>query len=209
MACGIDLDLGAYPRTESDGGAADVDGGGSADAGIGGEEKDVSVASVPRACGRDSNRRCIVFVTRASVMGDIGDLSQADILCNVAAESAGLDGTFHAYLSDGTVDPPDRIAGDGPWGLVNGPVIFATHNDLRVEGARALNRDEFGAPLETDGFWTGAKNAGSADTVHCEKWTSKSSTAHGSFGTGRGERWIKQAEAPCGPATGHLLCFEG
>src|SRR5262245_23472284 len=62
----------------------------------------------------------VAFVTRGVYSGALGGLSGADGICQTAAISAGLPGTFVAWLSTSTVNARDRFAASHGWIGTNG-----------------------------------------------------------------------------------------
>ncbi len=86
-----------------------------------------------------------ITVTGSGNGADLGGLAGADAICQSQADAAGLDGTFHAYLSTqgpNAVDARDRI-GEGPWFNVDGyrvaADVDALHNvEHRINSWSAL-----------------------------------------------------------------------
>jgi hypothetical protein len=126
-----------------------------------------------------------MFVTTAKYNGNLkgkcstaaNGLDAADCLCQKAADSAALGGTWVAWLSDGNTDARDRVADVGPWFLVGGTdTIFADLADLGTEPSISINVDEFGN--STSGkAWTGTGLGGIAISCptndFCQGWTSQ------------------------------------
>ena len=72
-----------------------------------------------------------VFVTSQSHNGDFGGLTGADAFCQSLALTAGLSGTYKAWLSDTTGSPATRFAqASVPYRLVDGTTIANDWNDL-------------------------------------------------------------------------------
>jgi hypothetical protein len=120
-----------------------------------------------------------VFKTPLAWSGNLGGLAGADQLCSDAAKSAGLPGTYVAWLSTSTVNAIDRVTGNGPWltaesdegGVVE---VFASHADLAADHIEtdipAPSRD---TSMEAQpGVWTGTTNQGQSTGYDCDGWTS-------------------------------------
>jgi hypothetical protein len=76
----------------------------------------------------------LVFVTSETYQGNLGGLAGADELCNQHASSAGLGGTYRAWLSTGSSSPSTRMTHAAvPYTLVDGTMIASGWEDL-VDG---------------------------------------------------------------------------
>ena len=87
-----------------------------------------------------------VFVTSQSHNGDFGGLTGADAFCQNLALTAGLSGTYKAWLSDTTGSPATRFApASVPYRLIDGTTIANDWNDL-TDGTiqTPINLDEYG-----------------------------------------------------------------
>ena len=130
-----------------------------------------------------------VFVTNARFRGaEIGGLDGADMKCQGAATTAGLSGSYKAWLSDETGSPSTRFArSTRPYIRVDGIVVAMSYADL-VDGTlmAAISKTETNA--------TGSSDPGSCNTVSvftntradgtlasaatsCSNWTSSSGGA--------------------------------
>jgi Protein of unknown function (DUF1554) len=64
---------------------------------------------------------CTVFVTSQGFNGNLGGLAGADTKCQALADTAGLGGTYKAWLSDSTTDARNRLTqATVPYRLVDG-----------------------------------------------------------------------------------------
>lgn len=91
----------------------------------------------------------VAFVTSGVYDGGFGGVADADAICQSEAQTAGLSGTFKAWLSDTYQSPGTRLAKNGsPYQLVDGTVIAADWNDL-TDGvlSNPIDRDAHGIPL--------------------------------------------------------------
>lgn len=134
-----------------------------------------------------------VFLTPQATYGDIGGLAGGDKMCNDAATSAGLPGTYVAWLSTSTTNAIDRVTGNGPWltprySSSGALEVFASHADLAagtIENAITAPPGEPSMYAEP-GTWTGTTNRGLATGDDCDGWTTASvggePVAQGTFG---------------------------
>lgn len=102
----------------------------------------------------------LVFVTSAEFTGNLGGLSGADAICQEAADAAGLDGVFQAWLSD-SVDTPStrwKTLSLGPYFLLDGGVVAASFGDL-VDGTinAEINVTEAGGQKESPPYGQGQR----------------------------------------------------
>ena len=147
-------------------------------------------------CNIDSNKfqakfqnTKTVFVTSTTTTGNIQHdgltgLAAADSICNERASSAGLPGTYMAWLSSGSASARDRLDcthDDVPFVRVDGVTVANDWADL-VDGSLTarINRDENGNHLvgiRRYGLkvWTGTEDdggSGGGSNRHCSGWTS-------------------------------------
>jgi hypothetical protein len=154
-----------------------------------------------------------VFVTSKTYNGALGGIAGADGACQSLAGSAGLGGTWKAWVGDG-VDSPSTtfVQSMVPYVLVGGPMIADDWADL-ADGmlAAPIDHDETGAAMDPSGnthVWTGASTTGSPLPYHCEGWTSTmpSFTPRGLW-TSTDSTWVMAGPDPCATEN-HLYCFE-
>jgi len=125
-----------------------------------------------------------VFLTSALYSGNLGGLAGADMLCQNLAITAGLSGTFKAWLSDSNQSPYSRFT-------------HPTQNYVRVDGVlvaigwqgitsgiiqNPINVTEIGTIVNdnTNGAWTNTMDTGLAWTASangtCTDWTSENTS---------------------------------
>ncbi len=148
-----------------------------------------------------------VFVSSTTHSGNFGGLAGADLACTNLAIAAGLGGTWAAWLSvQGGPHAATRVAGVGPWSLVTGEVVAATHAQL-VSGtlSHAIDHDEKGAVVVGGRAWTGSGTTGLYETNDCDKWTNG---ANGRVGDGSSTTgtWTSVGVDACGQLR-RLYCF--
>jgi hypothetical protein len=151
------------------------------------------------------------FVTSAAFDGAIGGASAADQRCSESATSAGLDGTWVAYVSDGIDrNAVDLLAGSRGWIRTDGAPIADSPTQF-VNGPLAFvpRLDEFGDDLQDVLVYTGSMNGVMVDASHCLGWTSNDPANAGAvIGTEWGSTFATWAfPQPC-DALHHLLCVE-
>jgi hypothetical protein len=177
------------------------------------------------ACGGGT---CTVFLYTTLLSGDFGGLANADGICQVAADDAGLGGTYKAWLSDNTASPSTRFTRAAqPYVLPNGGKIAADWADLtdsRLDNPIVI--DAFGQTLpqgQEQSVWTGTSPDGTAASsggspANCGGWTG---VGQGFFGTatpfgpkGDGPVWSSAAAIACAQQAGGqqvtagLYCFQ-
>jgi hypothetical protein len=128
----------------------------------------------------------IIFVTSERwPRSYLGGLSGADAKCQAAAESAGLPGTYKAWLSSLGVDARDRLVHAlGPYVRTDGEVLAFGWSDL-VDGHLLTepSRDEIGLSHHWE-VWMGTFDNGWRAVDTCDRWTrvSMDSAVGRSFG---------------------------
>lgn len=157
----------------------------------------------------DAFRQLHAFVSSTTVNAALGGIAGADQMCNTLATAQGLKGTYRAWLSVNGTNAAARITSAGPWQLVTGAVVVATHAQLTSgQLTRPLNVDEKGviAPVADDRVWTGTAPNGTFAGPECGLWSGA--------GTGRvGEaefsdsRWSNSTVETC-DMLNRVYCFE-
>jgi len=125
----------------------------------------------------------IVFITREIYNGNLGGVAGADAKCQAAADSAGLSGSYLAWISDGVRDPAGRFThGTEPYVLTNGDQVAYDWDDM-TDGSIDTNIhiDQHGMNAVT-GYsgivWANVNRNGtkytspSGDRYDCDGWTS-------------------------------------
>lgn len=173
----------------------------------------------------------IVFVTSQRHTGNFGGVTGADSLCQSLANSAGLAGTFKAWLSGSSVSssPSARFSqSSAPYLLVDGTVIANNWGDL-TDGSiqNPINLDEAGNPASTSMVYSYTRNDGTpglfgspshscyGGDCHCNDWTNAngqgSPTPGSAVGqtTQTGNSWTDYSFGNfCGPTGYPVYCFE-
>lgn len=123
-----------------------------------------------RRCG--AANPAYAFVTKTEYTGNLKaagggttGLLGADNLCQAAAQSAGLTGTFKAWLSDGGTNAIDRLSDVGGWyTLGDYPWRIAASKAQLLTGLSNAFTDETGSHLSSGGVWTGTNGSGTRAT---------------------------------------------
>ena len=146
-----------------------------------------------------------VFVTSQMYTGNLGGLVGADQKCQQLAVSAGLLGTYMAWLSDDTGSPSSRMnKANVPYVLVNGTKIANNWDDL-IDGdlLSGLNLTETGgaAPVgNTVCNGGGERTVWSSTGIHgdlwlpnnsCTNWTANTGMAHWGNADQTGPGWTE------------------
>lgn len=154
-----------------------------------------------------------VFITGDKFTGALGGISGADTKCATAASTAGLNGTFKAWISSTTVNAIDRITDVAPWVDLQGATQFAAKADLGTGPVSGVWYDEYGHFLSSDRIWTatgyrGTYNA-ALNTPPCAEWTSAAMLDQARIGqVGRtGTEWSSYSGTSCDQLA-HLICLE-
>jgi len=158
--------------------------------------------------------RC-VFVTKTAYTGNLGGLTGADDKCNAEAQAANppLPGTYVAWVSDPSIDAPDRGIADAPYRRTDGTLVTDDLNDLLNGSIDApINHDQDGVQLTGPAVevWTGTRANGNSTDVDCLSW----STNDGSFQGTRGDytksnnqEWTNGGAGDCSLPK-RLYCFQ-
>lgn len=136
---------------------------------------DIPLCTVPpRSCER------IVFATSTGQNGNLGGLTGADAICQSLADSAGLPGTYLAWLSDAVDSPSTRFARSVfPYTRVGGLVVADSYTDLttrRLPLDAGININEKGEFITGAAVWTNTRPDGTPiallQRLNCNGWTS-------------------------------------
>lgn len=162
------------------------------------------------------------FVTSTTYAGNLGGITGADAICQSRAVTAGLTGTYKAWVSDATVAAiaHNQPSQSRPYYGVNGTLIANDLNDIITPSTAGdylqnpLRFDEFGnsvtAPLYA---WSNTLENGLARTTQangsCSGWYSNSSSLTGYIGrpSQKGSAWTKGTSKSCATPQ-RLYCFQ-
>lgn len=190
----------------------------TADAGE--DARDGSSTGADASDGSTVETKRVVFVTDAVTPGQLDDpssglasLAEPDALCMREAKSAGLSGTFVAWLSTPSVNAIDRLPVSGAWYLPDGTTrIFRSKDVIPSLPDHAIDMRADGRAVR-DGYfhvWTGTDNNGRATGNDCASWTATSGTGTEGITNLRSNWTNYPAESnptACGYSL-HLYCFE-
>lgn len=144
----------------------------------------------------------------------LNGLGNADMDCGDLAFTAGLGGTWVAWLSDQTMDAPSRVTDVSPWYLLDDTtLVFPDHASLSsVSGPmHAIDMDERKFPVGADStVWTGTSSIGVASLSTCMNWSSNAAADTGTVGDA--SLTVSWTETGAGTDTcdqmHHIYCFE-
>ncbi len=138
-----------------------------------------------------------------------GGLSAADALCASEASSAGLSGTFLAFLATDTVSAITRFGGLGPtWVRPDGVRIVEYPVDLLGILVSPISQQADGT-YSSGVTWGGAHTVDTVTGYTCTNWTSTSSTRRSASGKGGDSiLWFKDFNTYCDSTTTHVYCLE-
>ena len=196
----ITLVTGALLATACGGVQPEID---ETDAGIG-EDAALAVDAAPVV---EPN---IVFLTASASSADLGGLAGADARCAAEAQSAGLPGTYVAWVSTVDIDARDRLEGASGWVRPDGLPVASSIDDLSL--GRLLYPINMTAKGETTNgtvVWTGTNANGRVDeSGQCGDWGDVGLRTNTTIGfTGSGPvQWTARGNVGCS-RTGRLYCF--
>jgi hypothetical protein len=159
----------------------------------------------------------IAFISSTSSNGNLGGLTGADQKCQTLADSAGIHGTFKAWLGDSTKSPSNRFTqATVPYVKLDGSLIANHWTDL-TDGdiANPINIDENGDGAGTLRVWTGTNSVGGLPNpiYSCVDWSNGGegvqAFAEGSVGdTGLNVTWANNGVKEECSGVFRLYCFE-
>ena len=155
----------------------------------------------------------MVFVSSTAFTdaSQVGDVSDANLMCEVLATAAMLSGAYQAWMSDGASSPAtDFTFAAVPYVLVDGTTIADDQTDL-LDGnlAAPINLNEQGMMVNAS-VWTGTNADGTLATNHCVDWTSAADTDIGQRGvtTEANGDWTSLSDEACDEADYRIYCFQ-
>ncbi len=149
-----------------------------------------------------------VFVTSGTVAANFGGLAPGDTLCQSAATSAGLAGTWVAWLSDASTDAKSRLGAARGFVRTDGTPFGDTIASIAAGHLfHTLRLDEHGVDVGTATVWTGTDADGTKSSSTCTNWTTTSGSAETGTTGGGPDAWTARISQTCN-AQRHLYCFE-
>ncbi len=135
-----------------------------------------------------------------------------DAVCQAAATSAGLGGSWQAWAGASTGTPSTRfVHGTVPYVLVGGGQIAASWDDL-TDGTLAapIDHDEHGNALTSalPDVWTGVSADGTTVGGTCSDWTMTATNAWHGSPLATDMTWTFDGGGPCSGGPRRLYCFE-
>lgn len=108
----------------------------------------------------------LVFVTSGVYLSgqDFASVDGADAICQDLAESAGLSGTFLAWISDGSTSPSERfVQSEVPYVRTDGTEVASDWDDLTDDSLSAsISVTEAGDAISSAVVWTSTNTDGTA-----------------------------------------------
>lgn len=161
-----------------------------------------------------------VFVTSIPFQAGDGGVDAADSFCNLLASSAGLDGTFKAWLSTPNSSPATSFTQSNAYARTDGALIATSWADL-IDGAHPvpIDVDEYGGPLPGvpgcgvgSGAWSATTPTGQfAGAPNCANWTVATINESGKMGDvlAMDAKWsdVGNCAVPCSTPL-PIYCFE-
>jgi hypothetical protein len=154
-----------------------------------------------------------VFVTSTLFDGNLGGLAGADADCQSLADSAGLPGTFKAWLSTSTVSANTRLGSARGFVRPDGEPFADRVSD--ITSGKILNPpliDETGANVGFAKVWTATASSGAViPGFTCLDWTDSTSSNQGDLGFSSGGPFLwteAMSGIVCSNALQRLFCFD-
>jgi hypothetical protein len=152
-----------------------------------------------------------VFVTSTQQNGNLGGLAGADALCQARAVSAGLPGTYRAWLSAPTVDAESRFFhSTSPYVLTDGTTVVANNWSDLVDGelANSITMTEQALSAIPRQSFTGSFADGTRTFDDCNAWTSATSAFSGTISSNSAlVNWSSTGTSSCATARS-LYCIQ-
>ena len=147
----------------------------------------------------------VVFVTSEAWDGALGGPATADALCDGLAGSAGLVGSYRAWLSTSVEGAPQRVD-DQPYRRPDGVLVADGLGSLATTGPAApIGQSESGVELDTT-VWTGT-GAGGVPGPTCSDWLAVEAEGMVGVSAALSEPWTASGAVPC-DTVHHLYCFQ-
>jgi hypothetical protein len=157
----------------------------------------------------------IMFVTSGRFTGDkFQGITGADAECRLAAGSAGLKGTYRAYLSYKTgantaVNAPERFAGASGWVMPNGKQVMndvaQLHKGTVLSAPRFMeNSEDITSIQQTTFVWTGTSEVGVYSGLACD--AGQGATSSWNVNLSEGTYGDATATTQAVVQTNHLRC---
>ena len=157
-----------------------------------------------------------VFVTADSWNGNLGGVAGADAKCAAAASTAGLAGSYKAWISTSSYSPATSSSfykHTGPYITLNNKKIADDFTDLTSGSVQSVvDVDQNGTPFSTEQYtWTGTRSSGTlrSTSYTCNNWTTGTSGSSGWRGsTNRDNKWWTDFNMQSCDNTFRLYCLE-
>lgn len=154
-----------------------------------------------------------VFVTSSKYDGNLGGFDGADLKCQNSAKTAGLGGTWKAWLSSNSRAASTRLVHSSlQYRLLNNVIVAFNWTDLS-DGTleHPINTTENSTALGLEQVWTGTTAGGFIKSdKNCNEWTSNIIFGYkGSTGrtTDTNSGWTDYYQLDCNQQA-RLYCFE-
>jgi len=159
-----------------------------------------------------------VFASSEQSKGDLGGIAGADATCNALAATAGLTGTYKAWLSDDLAGPATTFVQSSiPYALVDETIVASDWADL-TDGvlSNPILLDENGSSHVLLSVWTGTQIDGTPNpSPQCETasgaWTNPLAFLGATGETGSaaetGSSWTTLGSISCSSSS-RIYCFE-
>ena len=172
-------------------------------------EEDWRCIGEPSICTYGSVRVFIEFAGSAN----LGGVRGADQICQQAADNAGLNSTFQAWISNSTTSVSQRfVHHEKSYTLLDGTLLAINWNDL-TDGVLSdkITQRANGEYIEWAQVWTGTEGDGTQSISNCIDWTTGSNDKFGRVGHTNSDSnggWTSWGNISCNGFGRWLYCFE-
>ncbi len=154
-----------------------------------------------------------VFATSQSFTGNLGGLNGADAKCQAAATTAGLTGTYLAFLSTSTTNAFSRINASNAYYLVDKTTLIFSPLGAGPTASQLQFEDGTAWPIaQFTEIWTATNDDGTTNLNTCNDWTSNNAVDHGAVAEGNpgtlATKWLFDEEDELCSNANRLYCFE-
>lgn len=157
-----------------------------------------------------------MFITSFKVTGEIKSsvtgVAAGDQLCTETASTAGLSGSWLAYLSDSITHASDRVPFNVNITLLDGTLLWpaiADQKGMEFKGPDVpISMDEnMNSVAKFEPVWTGTVPTGERG-VHCNDWSTVSPVPSADVGqVNDGQQWVSNGWFNCDNMA-HVYCYE-
>lgn len=191
---------------------------------------DMNMEGVDECSNACASPRWVFVTSNSGYVGNLGGIAGADAYCQMSAETAGLEGTYKAWLTDSNPDSAPavrfgstefkgwyRLPGATPVGVAEGWADLTSPNDDEPTNylQNAISLTEAGNDLGDASAWTNTNPDGTQVSANenesCGGWTASDGAKTGVNGYSKkgivDSLWTVDAPIKCSVGL-RLYCFQ-